>query len=322
MKVDYDLVYNVYLEIRSNIRNKKSIFYFELLLDSNINYIVNKINNNDYKLSEYNIFYIKEKKYRLILSNNIYDKIYTHLVSNIILSKLDKYLIDSNVASRIGRGTSYGRSLLHKYICKLKRNNKEFYILKFDIKKYFFNIDHDILIAKLSKYLDNKELIIIRNIINSTNLDYINNKINYINFKYKLDLPLYKYNKGISIGSVCSQMLAIFYLNDFDHLIKEKLGCKYYIRYMDDGIILMNNKEKLKKVFNVLKKEIKDYKLEFNNKTKIYKSLEGFSFLGISYYVFNNRIIKRISKRNKKKILERINNINYKFYKNYFKYIK
>ena len=163
---------------------------------------------------------------------------------------------------------------------------------------------------------------IISNIINSTNLDYINNRINYINFKYKLDLPLYNYNKGISIGSVCSQMLAIFYLNDFDHLIKEKLGCKYYIRYIDDGIILMDNKEKLKKVFNVLKKEIKDYKLEFNSKTKIYKSLEGFSFLGISYYVFNNRIIKRISKRNKKKILKRINNINYKFYKNYFKYIK
>lgn len=278
MKVDYDLVYNVYLEIRSNIRNKKSIFYFELLLDSNINYIVNKINNNDYKLSKYNIFFIKEKKYRLILSNNIYDKIYTHLVSNIILSKLDKYLINSNVASRIGRGTSYGRSLLHKYICKLKRNNKEFYILKFDIKKYFFNIDHEVLINKLSKYLNNLEINIIKDIINSTNLEYINENIKLLNDRYLLDLPIYKNNKGLSIGSVCSEMLAIFYLNDFDHLIKEKLGCKYYIRYMDDGIILMNNKEKLKKVFNVLKKEIKDYKLEFNSKTKIYKSLEGFFF--------------------------------------------
>lgn len=322
MKVDFNIVLNTYYSIRGNIRNKKKIFYFEIILYSNINYIVNNINNNTYKLSKYNIFFIKEKKYRLILSNNIYDKIYNHLVSNIILSKLDKYLIDSNVASRTNKGVRYARYLLNKYLCKLKRNNNKFYILKFDIKKYFFNIDHDILITKLSKYLDNKELIIIRNIINSTNLDYINNKINYINFKYKLDLPLYNYNKGISIGSVCSQMLAIFYLNDFDHLIKEKLGCKYYIRYMDDGIILMNNKEKLKKVFDVLKKEIKDYKLEFNSKTKIYNSYEGFSFLGISYYVFNNRIIKRISKRNKKKILKRINNINYKFYKNYFKYIK
>ena len=322
MKVDFNIVLNTYYNIRGNIRNKKKIFYFEIILYSNINYIVNNINNNTYKLSKYNIFFIKEKKYRLILSNNIYDKIYNHLVSNIILSKLDKYLIDNNVASRNNKGVRYARYLLHEYLYKLKRNNKKFYILKFDIKKYFFNIDHDILITKLSKYLDNKELMIISNIINSTNLDYINNRINYINFKYKLDLPLYNYNKGISIGSVCSQILAIFYLNDFDHLIKEKLGCKYYIRYIDDGIILMDNKEKLKKVFDVLKKEIKDYKLEFNSKTKIYNSYEGFSFLGISYYVFNNKIIKRISKRNKKKILKRINNINYKFYKNYFKYIK
>ena len=92
-------------------------------------------------------------------------------------------------------------------------------------------------------------------------------------------------------------MLAIFYLNDFDHLIKEKLGCKYYIRYIDDGIILMDNKEKLKKVFDVLKKEIKDYKLEFNSKTKIYNSYEGFSFLGISYYVFNNSINCKIKRK-------------------------
>ena len=72
MKVDFDLVYNTYMKLRGNIRNKKSIFYFELVLYSNINYIVNKVNNNDYKLSKYNIFFIKEKKIRLILSNNIY----------------------------------------------------------------------------------------------------------------------------------------------------------------------------------------------------------------------------------------------------------
>jgi len=185
MKVDFDIVLDTYYKLRGNVRNKKSIFYFELLLYSNINYIVNNINNNTYKLSKYNIFYIKEKKYRLILSNNIYDKVYNHLVSNIILLKLDKYLIDSNVASRKNKGTYYGRELLHRYICKLKSNNKVFYILK---------------------------------------------------NKYNLNLPLYKKNKGISIGSVCSQMLAVFYLNDLDHFIKEKLGCKYYVRYMDDEL--------------------------------------------------------------------------------------
>ena len=117
-------------------------------------------------------------------------------------------------------------------------------------------------------------------------------------------------------------MLAIFYLNKFDHFIKEKLQIKYYIRYMDDGIILMNNKDELRGVFNILKNEIKKYKLKFNSKTKIYSCYEGFEFLGIRYYVYNRKLIKRISKRNKKKIVKKINYINYNFYKNYLNYCK
>ena len=111
-------------------------------------------------------------------------------------------------------------------------------------------------------------------------------------------------------------------MNDLDHLIKEELGGKYYIRYMDDGIILINDKDELKRVYSVLKEEIEKYKMEFNSKSKIYKSLEGFSFLGINYCVRNNKLIKRISRKNKKKILYKINKINYSFYKNYLKYVK
>ncbi len=320
MIVNYDMVLNTYYNIRGNIRNKKKVIRFEILLNSNINYLVDSINNNTYKLSKYNIFIIHEKKYRVILSNNIFDKIYNHLVSNLILSELDKYLINSNTASRVNKGINYSRYLLWKYLNKVKNN--DFYVLKFDIKKYFFNIDHDILLKLLSKYLNKDELLIIKNILDSTNLEYINNKINYFNNKYSLELPFYKYNKGLSIGSVCSQMLAIFYLNEFDHFIKEKLNCKYYIRYMDDGIIFDNDKDKLKNVYFILIELIKKYKLEFNSKTRIYNGKNGFNFLGINYFVVNKRIIKRISKRNKKKIIKRINYNNYKFYKNYLKYVK
>ena len=320
MKVNFDIVLNTYYKVRKNIKNKKKIYYFELMLYSNINYIVRNINNNTYKLSRYNIFFIKEKKYRLILSNNIYDKIYIHLVNDLILYKLDKYLIDSNIASRKNKGLKYGRDLLHKYLCKLKSN--KFYILKFDIKKYFFNIDHKVLMNKLSKYLNYDELNIINNLLNSTNELYINKEIYNINLKYNLDLPVYKFGKGLSIGSVVNEMLAVFYLNDLDRLIKENLECKYYIRYNDDGIILMEDKDKLKYVYEVLKKEIKNYKLEFNNKTKIYKSSEGFEYLGINYYIRNNKILKRISKRNKRKIINKINKNNYSYYKNYLKYVR
>ena len=53
---------------------------------------------------------------------------------------------------------------------------------------------------------------------------------------------------------------------------------------------------KLNKVLEVLRKIIKEYKLEFNHKTKSYKSSEGFEFIGIKYIIMNNRLIKRISK--------------------------
>ncbi len=56
--------------------------------------------------------------------------------------------------------------------------------------------------------------------------------------------------------------------------------------------------------------------------TLLFVYYEGFSFIGINYYIRNNRIVKRISNRNKKKVIKKINNNNYKFYKNYFKYIK
>lgn len=319
MNVNFEIVDECYKKVRKNIRNKNKLQEFELLYYGNINHLVNCINNG-YVLGKYNIFFIKEKKYRLILSNDIEDKIYNHLVSDLILSKLDKYLIDSNVATRVGRGTSYARKLLDKYLIKLR--NKEFYILKFDIKKYFFYIDHNILINKLSKYLDNNEMNIIKNIIDETNYSYINEGINKINNNNNLDLCLYQYGKGLSIGNMCSQMLAVFYLNDFDHYIKEKLGCKYYIRYMDDGIILMEDKRHLKEVYECLKKKIIEYKLEFNSKTKIYRHYEGFEFLGIRYSVINGKIQRRISKRRYKKIIKKINKNNYKFYKHYFKYLK
>lgn len=91
---------------------------------------------------------------------------------------------------------------------------------------------------------------------------------------------------------------------------------------MDDGIILMNNKNDLNMVYGALKDKIKEYRLEFNSKARIYKSNEGFEFIGISYIIKDNKLIKRISKRSKKKTLKKVNKKNYKFYKHYMMYVK
>lgn len=103
-----------------------------------------------------------------------------------------------------------------------------------------------------------------------------------------------------------SQILAIFYLNDVDHYIKEELHFKHYIRYMDDLLIIDNDKEKLKESFKLIESEINKLNLEINKKSNIYKLSDGISFLGYKFKIdnnnklvirYNNGTIRRITKK-------------------------
>jgi len=108
--------------------------------EKNLNYLI--IENNEvvikkkFNFTNYNIFLIKEPKYRLIMSQNISDKLINHIISEYFLTDIfDKTLIKENIATRKNKGTHYGIKLLKKYLNELK--NKDFYILKFDISKFF-----------------------------------------------------------------------------------------------------------------------------------------------------------------------------------------
>lgn len=126
-----------------------------------------------------------------------------------------------------------------------------------------------------------------------------------------------------------SQILAIFYLNDVDHFIKENLKCKYYIRYMDDLIILDYDYAKLKSYLRLIRAKINDVDLEINNKSNIHKLSEGFSFIGYTFRTgkglsvkSRNKTVYRIHRHLKnlqKKDLEKYNH-SLDSYKGYFKH--
>ena len=101
---------------------------------------------------------------------NLKDKIVNQMVSEYILKPvLEPRLIDSNVATRKDKGSKQAFYLCKRYINKLKRKQKEIYVLKFDIKKYFYNIDHDILLSKLEKiFVDKKLIALLKDIIYSS----------------------------------------------------------------------------------------------------------------------------------------------------------
>ena len=313
-------VIKAYKVVRKNTLNKNKIYKFEEYYTSNISNVFRLL--NDYKVGKYNIFLIKDPKYRIIMSQNINDKIINHLMADILIKVLEPSLISANVASRKNKGTSYGIKYLKKYLNSM---NGEVYALKFDISKFFYNIDHDILKKMLERKIkDKKYLDILFKIIDSTDEDYVNEciiklkerEISYLknsdlNDKNKrIDeinrIPLYEKGKGLGIGNVVSQILAIFYLNDLDHFIKEKLHIKYYIRYQDDGILLEYDKKYLKYCLDEISKFILDYGLRLNDKTKIINvSKNGVDFIGFRFYI-KNKIILKVRNNTKKRFKKKM----------------
>lgn len=318
--ISYRNIVFVYNRIRSKCHNKNKIMCFDRYKNCYLIDILERLKSSTYSFSRYHIFLIHEKKYRIIMSENVFDKIVNQMISYYILLPSMNCLIDSNIATRRNKGSGYGYKLFDSYVKSI--GSREIYVLRIDISKYFYNIDHDILFSKLERRIkDKKALFILKKIISLTDDDYVNKSISYlinseikrvnnlnisVNEKNKLinelrGIPLYNNGKGLSIGCLSNQLMAVFYLNDLDHYIKEVLKCKYYIRYMDDMYILSGDYDYLKECFGSIRDVLRGIKLDVNKKSGIYKLKDGVSFLGYTYtnvfIRYNSNTIRRINRK-------------------------
>lgn len=252
---------SAYNEVCRNTKNKRRVENLREYKSIYISRIHSILENKNYVVGPYNIFTIYEPKERLIVSQNVQDKIINHLVSRFILyPAILPCLLDANVASRKNMGTSKGLELAQEFHRKCKVKYKTYYILKCDISKFFASIDHDILKQKLLRRIKDKDAIkIVFDIIDSN-------------------------PQGLFIGAMTSQILAIFYLNDLDYFIKEKLKIKYYVRYQDDFLLFHPDKQYLRYCLQEIKKFLEKEKLTLNAKTRIYKNTNNFLFLGRNSY--------------------------------------
>ena len=326
--ITFENVYKIWNIVKKTCKNKKAVYLFSKNKVTNIENIVKCLKNRTYKPMPFRLFLIFEPKERLVMSQCITDKIVNHFVANYyLLPYLENKLIDSNVATRKNKGSSYAGYLIEKYIntIRLKEPNKNIYALKIDISKYFYNINHDILINMLENDIKDKDVInIIKIIIGETNKPYINETISYLNKAHSTEIPLYKYNTGLSIGAMTSQFLAIYYLNKIDHYIKEKLKCNYYIRYMDDFLLFCTDKDELLRLYYKISKKIIDLKLMVNTKSGVFNMKNGISFVGYKYLIDDKRFIIKYCNKTIKKINKKLNylykNDLIKYYRSYASY--
>ena len=165
---------------------------------------------------------------------------------------------------------------------RIKRyERKNYYILKCDIKKYFYSIDKNILFKLMQKYIKDQKLL---NLTKSIIFDE-------------------ESLKGIPIGNYTSQYFANIYLNELDQYIKHDLKLKYYVRYMDDFIVLVDTKKEAQDLLEKIRSFLKEHlELELNSKSRYYPNHQGVNFCG--YVIFEDYLL--IRKRSKKDINKKI----------------
>ncbi|MDD3304205.1 MAG: RNA-directed DNA polymerase [Clostridia bacterium] len=294
----FDKILQAHQRARKNKAYRNELIKFEINLENNIVNLINKIKAGRYHLGQYRSFIIREPKERVIKALPYIDRVvHQWYIEEFIKPYIVPRFIISSCACVPTRGTHYAASLMQKYMRIFYRNKGNFWILKCDIRKFFYNINLDILFDIMKRYIADKKL-----------LDFTRLLIYEGNSNSKV---------GIPIGNYTSQFFANIYLNELDYYVKHELKIKYYVRYMDDFILLTDTKEECK----ILKNKIIEFcrnqlGLELNNKSKYYPYQFGVNFCGYKIWT-THRLIRRDSKiKIKRKVATwnhqwKINQINY-----------
>lgn len=254
------------------------------------------------KITSQKITLYERGKKRIIVPITIRDRVTQRVVCDYSLVPMFKdELIYDNGASTKGKGVDFTRNRIENHI---RQSIKEYgadnvYALVFDFKSFFDSIPHQTCLDILKEhYTDNRIIGLIMAIIRSyqeieikqiENIDERNNQLNLLK-RHKL--------KGICLGSQISQVMALIVPNKLDHYIKDKCSIKHYVRYMDDGIILSNNKDDLNRLYNGMIKICNELGLNFNTKkTHIIKMTKGVTFMKIKYRITSTgKLIKKLSR--------------------------
>lgn len=233
-----------------------------------------------YKTSPYRIKQIYEPKKRIVYKLPYYpDRITHHAIMNVLQPIWDRMFIDDVYSAIPGRGLHAGILRLRQFL----RNKEDTqFCLKFDISAFYPSVDHDILLQIIKRRIKCEDTLwLLEEIIRSPGG-----------------------TKNIPIGNYLSQYFAQVYLNPFDRWLKEVHGCKYYVRYGDDGVILNKDRKHLKDLLVEIEHYLRDeLELTINPKSQVFPvDSTGIDFLGYRTFRTHTLLRKRSAKRFKAKI--------------------
>lgn len=274
---DYDNIQSAFIKSCRGKQAKVEVLEFRKNYDGNISNIRKSLLSGDIQVGNYNYFKIFDPKERLICAASFRERVIHHAIINVCHQYFERTLIYDTYATRIGKG-------VYKALDKAKiAASKCQYVVKLDYRKYFDSIDHDVLKEKLARLFKDKELLTL--------------------FYKIIDSYCVAEGKGVPIGNLTSQYFANYYLSSLDHKMKEDLRVPVYLRYMDDILMMDNDKSQLKNYVRILQ-GYSEQELKLQLKEPIYcNSQKGVQFLG--YIVTPYRLL--LNGRSKKRFREKMN---------------
>ena len=304
----YKQIYNLsnlilaWRKARKGKTKKRDIIEFERDVIGNLILLQDELKNKTYFPKPLKTFILRDPKTRKISKADFRDRIVHHAIVLILEPIFDKIFIYDSCANRKGKGTLFATKRFDRFKREVSRNGKingwfnnnqiRGYCLKADIKHYFQEVNHEILLNIIKrKVKDEKTITLIIKFLENGGGERV--------------LDLQKEQKGMPLGNLTSQFFANVYLNELDSFVKHKLKAKYYIRYVDDFVILHQSRENLE----IWKGQINEFlnnrlKLKLHpDKSKIISLSRGVDFIGFRNY-WNYKLLRKRNINNIKSKIE------------------
>lgn len=276
---------------RKGKRTRPEVMAFAEKLETNLFLIQAGMMNGTLTLGPYRKKWVYVPKKRLVMALPYADRIAQWCIYLYLNPIYDKLFIEDSYACRKNKGSLAAVNSLQYWMCQLDRKEVGgWYILKLDISKYFYRVNHGKLIEILSRRIrDPCMMAFLRRIVNNTEEPF-----GLPRWAKPDETPpeQWRYDVGMPIGNLTSQLFANIYLNELDQFCKHKLKIHYYLRYMDDVIILGQKEDLLR-----WKREIETFLrdelyLDLNSKTTIRPLHAGVEFAGIRVWATHRELRK------------------------------
>ncbi len=262
-------------------RKRKDVLEFSVRFMDNILKLQHELKSKEYRHGTYYAFKINDPKPRDIHKANISDRIVHHAIYRLLYPYFDKKFVYDSYSCRINKGTHRAINRFRALARKASRNDtKTVWVLKCDIRKFFANINHEVLKSILRRHINDDDIMwLLENVIDS--------------FHTGDDLSI-----GLPLGNVTSQIFINIYMNELDQFMKREVKVRYYIRYADDFVIFNTDKNYLINLVTQIAEYLeKELKLSLNQKKVFIKTLSsGVDFLGWVHFP-HHRVLRTATKR-------------------------